>query len=230
MPQREDDPLEDDSASDAASLVLEHPPAPEAPISGLDRSTSFLAADDAGVVILHSKFVVVENFMRLLARDIKFNDFVREMLLLIMKVVKSEAGSILELDYASDEYFFRAVVGQSSDGLQKFRIPKGQGIVGYVGESLQSLVVPDMSESEIHLKAVATAVGFETRNLAAIPIVVRGKVYGVLELLNRVGEQNFTPEDLEILNYFCEMASRALEIRFMLSWANRAKTLGGEAA
>lgn len=221
---------DDNSESIAARLVLEPPPAPEAPVSTLDRSSSFLAADDSGVALLNAKFVVVENFIKLLAKDIKFNDFAREMLLLIMKVVKSEAGSILEMDYAADEYFFRAVVGQSSDGIQKFRIPKGQGIVGYVGESLQPLVVPDTAESEIHLKSVATAVGFETRNLVAIPIVIRGKVYGVLELLNRVGEHNFTPEDLEILGYFCEMASRALEIRFMLSWASRARVRGGEVA
>lgn len=222
--------MEDDSKNVATELILESPPAQEAPISTLDRSSSFLAADDAGVALLNSKFVVVENFMRLLARDIKFNDFVREMLLLIMKVVKSEAGSILELDYGSDEYFFRAVVGQSSDGLQKFRIPKGQGIVGYVGESLQPLVVPDTAENDLHLKSVPAAVGFESRNLVAIPIVVRGRVYGVLELLNRVGESKFTAEDLEILNYFCDMAARALEIRFMLSWASRARTQGGEVA
>lgn len=166
-----------------------------------------------------SKVTVLESFLGLLVRDLGFAEFVRELLLVVMKTVKSEAGSILEIDHKNQCFFFRAMAGQSSDRLGQFVIPVGQGIVGHVAESRQPLIVNNVAENKVHLKAIQNAVGFETRNMIALPIVVRGRVYGVLELLNRLGEDDFTPEDVELLTYICETASKVIEVRLMLGWA-----------
>ena len=53
-------------------------------------------------------------------------------------------------------------------------------------------MVSDVAENKMHLKAIQDAVGFEARNLVAVPIVIRGRIFGVLELLNRIGEHDFT--------------------------------------
>jgi GAF domain-containing protein len=107
----------------------------------------------------------------------------------------------------------------------------GQGIVGHVAESKQPLIVSNVSENRNHLKAIEKAVGFETRNLVAIPIIVRGQVFAVLELLNRQGEDNYSEEDLEVLKYLCETAGKTIEIRMMIAWAARQKlNSSGEAA
>lgn len=205
--------------------VLESPPMPEVPVS----SSGQLFAE-APLAIMTAKVTVVESFFRLLTRDHKFQDFTRELLLSMMKIVKCEAGSILEFDQRNKAFFFRAVVGQSSDRVAKFVIPAGQGIVGYVAESKQPLVVSDVAGNQIHLKSIEKAVGFETRNLVALPIMIRGKVFGVLELLNRVGENTFSPGDVELLTYFCEMAAKAIEVRLMLAWVQQNKHGKGEAA
>ncbi len=196
--------------------ALELPPGPDSPVTQVGQ----LFNEDA-IALTVAKFSVLEALMRNLTKPIGFNDFVREVLLSIMKVVKSEAGSILELDHVNQTFFFRAVVGQSSDRITRFVIPAGKGIVGHVAESRQPLVVDNIKENEIHLKSIQNAVGFETRNLVAVPIVVRGKVYGVLELLNRVGEENYTRHDVELLNYLCEMAAHAIELRLMIAWSGR---------
>src|SRR6185312_12697288 len=133
--------------------------------------------------------------------------------------------SLFELDPKANHLFFRAAAGTSSDKVANFTVPVGQGIVGFVAESRQPLVVSDAAENKIHLKKIDEAVGFQTRNLVAIPILVRGQLYGVLELLNRVGESTYSKQDVELLSYCAEMAARALEIRFMIAWA-----LKGEAA
>ena len=57
--------------------------------------------------------------------------------------------------------------------------------------------------------------------MIAVPILIRGRVYGVLELLNRIGENSFTEGDLEILVYICEMAAKFIEIRMMIQWAGK---------
>jgi putative methionine-R-sulfoxide reductase with GAF domain len=215
----------EDKKKDEISLeiALESPPAPETPVSHYEASGQLFAPDDESLAQLNARFTMVDSFLRLLTRDLKFNDFVRELLLVVMKVVKSEAGSIFEVDHSNNTLFFRAVVGQSSDNLTKFTIPMGQGIVGHVAESRQHLIVADVEANKLHLRSIAKAVGFDTRNLIAVPIMIRGRVYGVLELLNRVGEPNFTNSDIELLNYFCEMAAKAIEVRFMLAWSQQGR-------
>lgn len=177
-----------------------------------------------------AKSVALDSLLQLLTKDLKFNDFIREVLLVVMKVVKSEAGSILEVDHRNQVMFFRAVVGQSSDNVSKFTVPIGQGIAGYVAESLQPLVVSDLKENRMHLKAIDKAVGFETRNLIALPIIVRGRIFGVLELLNRVGDETYTQSDIELLTYLCGASARAIEIRMMINWASRQSGAMGAAA
>jgi putative methionine-R-sulfoxide reductase with GAF domain len=215
--------LSNENKKDDLSLeiALEPPPAPETPVSHYETSGQLFAPDDDSLAQLNARFTMVDSFLRILTRDLKFNDFVRELLLVVMKVVKSEAGSIFEVDHSNNTLFFRAVIGQSSENLTKFTIPMGQGIVGHVAESRQHLIVDDAEANKLHLSSIAKAVGFETRNLIAVPVIIRGRVYGVLELLNRVGEPNFTKSDIELLNYFCEMAAKTIEVRFMLAWSQQ---------
>ena len=119
----------------------------------------------------------------------------------------------------------RPATGVSSDRVVKFVIPMGQGIVGYVAESKQALNISNVDDEKKHLKAISEAVGFEARNMVALPIVIRGRVFAVVELLNRVGEDRYTEADLELLKYVCEKAARACEVRMMLNW--RTRTVGG---
>ncbi len=205
--------------------ALEAPPQSDAPAT---INSEFFGADS--LAQLTAKFSVVDALLRLTTRDCKFPDFMRELLLIVMRVVKSEAGSLLEVDPVSRTIFFRAVVGQSSDRVADFVIPMGQGIVGHVAESRQMLHVKNVGESRIHLKAIQEAVGFEARNMIAVPIVVRGQTFAVLELLNRVGEEDFTTADLELMDYFCEMAAKAIEARLMISWQKQQKVASGKRA
>jgi signal transduction protein with GAF and PtsI domain len=209
-------------------LTLESPPEPSAsPIVGGTFGQLF---DQESVALVAGKFAMVDAFLKAAVRDQNFTDFIREILMATMKVVKSEAGSVLEVDHSKQQIFFRATVGVSSDRLSNFEIPLGQGIVGHVAETRRPLVVANVEENRMHLKAIQNAVGFEARNLIAVPIVIRGKLYGVLELLNRVGEPEFGPNDVELLSYGCEMAAKAIESRLMIAWASRGKSSKEEAA
>lgn len=187
--------------------------------------------DDQTAALTGAKFALVEGFFRQITRDQSFDDFLREILMTMMKVVKSEAGSLLEVDHERKAIFFRSTVGTSSDRVSSFVIPLGQGIVGHVAESRRPLVVSNVAENKMHLKAIQDAVGFEARNLVAIPLVIRGRIYGVVELLNRIGETDYTPSDVDLLIYACEMAAKAIEARLMIAWGARRRAKGeGEAA
>jgi GAF domain-containing protein len=190
-------------------------------ISDLEKSRLF-ADDEIGAT--SAKLLAVEEFFALATRDCNFNDFIRGVLDVFIRAVKSESGSILELDHANQSLFFRTVIGVNADSLINFNIPVGQGVSGHVAESKLPLTVDNVPENTIHLKSISKMVGFEPRNLVCIPVLIRGKVYGVVELLNRIGEKNYTSSDLATLNYLSKMASKIIEIRMMISWANQRRT------
>ena len=193
-------------------MILESPPSAES--GGMTELFS-----NEALPLVNSKLTVVESILGMLTRDYTFNDFMREILLAMMKVVKSEAGSLLEIDHQRGKMFFRSMVGRVSDQLGHFEIPVGQGIAGYVAESRQPLVVANVEENKLHLRQIGDAVGFEARNMVALPLVVRGKVYGVIELLNRVGEETYTEQDVELLVFCSQAAAKAIEVRLMLAYA-----------
>jgi signal transduction protein with GAF and PtsI domain len=189
----------------------------------LEDASSLQGSDATGrgifqedVARLAAKISLMEELFRLMTADLKFQDFIREILLSVMKNVKCEAGSILEVNHEKRAIFFRAATGISSDRIMHFLIPMGKGIVGYVAESRQPLVVSNVDESSIHLKSIPKTVGFETRNLVALPILIRGKIYGVLELINRIGEEKFSESEVELLQSMCDIIARAIEVRLML--------------
>lgn len=193
--------------------VLEEPEGPDSPGAGSDLLL------DSTVSVISAKLAFLEAALKILVRNENFNDFLRDTLLAMMKVVPCEAGSILEIDHTHKQIFFRTAAGYSSDKVVKFVIPLGKGIVGHVAESKQPLIVDDVAHNKVHLEAIQKAVGFDARNMLAAPIIIRGNVYGVVELLNRSATAGFSSADVEMIMYCCEMAAKTIEMRMMLAWS-----------
>ncbi|MFN7686087.1 MAG: GAF domain-containing protein [Oligoflexia bacterium] len=175
--------------------------------------------DGASVALNATKLVVAETLLALVIKDLSYPDFMREILLMFLKTIKCEAGSIFEVEPAGKFLFFRAAAGQQSDRLSALQIPIGRGIVGYAHESRQIACVQDCKHDPRFLKAVDQTVGFNTRNLIAIPIVIRDRVFCVVEVLNRIGADQFSDEDIELVKYIADLVGKGLEARLMMNWA-----------
>lgn len=137
---------------------------------------------------------------------------------MVVRIIPSEAGSIFEIDANDQLLFFRAATGQDSDKIRRTTIPFGKGIVSQVAESQQGIVVPNTQDNAHHLKLIGQMIGFEAKDLMAVPIIIRGKTYGVVELLNRTGGSTFTPDDLELLYDMIGYIAKAIEVRLMINW------------
>lgn len=179
-------------------------------------------ADDDSLFCVNRKLAAVEALMRLITRDqLSFGQLISDLLRITIEQVKSEAGSFLELDYQNNCMFFRAAAGRHSQGLLNFTVPLGQGVAGFVCETQQPMALSSVDDSSVYLRAISSAVGFETKNMIAYPVVIRGVTFGCLELLNRLDEPQFTESDKEVLSTICEHAARVIENRLMLAAMSR---------
>jgi diguanylate cyclase (GGDEF)-like protein len=77
----------------------------------------------------------------------------------------------------------------------------------------QPMIVDDASKSPFFNPEVDKLTDFQTKNILAVPLKTRGKVTGVLEILNKRGGAGarFQEDDLETVMLFLEPAAIALE-------------------
>jgi HD-GYP domain-containing protein (c-di-GMP phosphodiesterase class II) len=127
------------------------------------------------------------------------------------KTLRAEASSILMVDPATGDLVFDVAVGEKSDRMKEIRVPKGQGIAGAVAESGRPLLIPDASKDPRFFKKADEKSSFVTRNMIAVPLVARGVTIGVMEVLNRLGDETFTHEDTDLLQALGHQSAIALQ-------------------
>ncbi|MGB9799374.1 MAG: GAF domain-containing protein [Thermanaerothrix sp.] len=126
-------------------------------------------------------------------------------------ILVCEAGSLLLWDEASDELVFRVVLGPVAQNLLNQRMPSDRGLAGKAFQTRQPQIVNDVSTSPEWFRLPDEITGFTTRAVLAVPLVVKERAIGVLEVVNRKDGRNFTPEDAELLSAFAAQAAIAIE-------------------
>ncbi len=122
---------------------------------------------------------------------------------------RAETSSIWELDESHQELFFRIVRGTAAATIRHRRVRVGQGIVGNVAASGLGEIVNDVKADPRWRGDLAA--GFITRAILAVPLKAQGRVIGVLQLLNPLGQEAFSAADFERMRLFAAPLGQALE-------------------
>lgn len=125
-------------------------------------------------------------------------------------VARAEASSLMLYDPETNELYFRVALGESGDQealKRSVRLKVGQGIAGMTAKNRTSIVVADVKKDPRFFPGVDSAIQFQTRNLLAVPMIDRDKLIGVLEVVNKIGEESFSPLDLRVMEIFSSIAA-----------------------
>ncbi|MFJ4779975.1 GAF domain-containing protein [Streptomyces sp. NPDC088762] len=124
----------------------------------------------------------------------------------------AQASSIMLLDSAADELVFEAVSGQGQEFLVGRRFPAGRGIAGWVAASGEPMVVDDLHDSASFDRDIAESTGYVPNALMAAPLIRRGRVLGVLEVLDPSPQARSGLPELDLLGLFARQAAVALHV------------------
>lgn len=125
-----------------------------------------------------------------------------------------ENDSDLVLQISSREDHKRAV---------PLRVPRGKGIISYVVETGENVLVRDIQRDLRHYKGLDAATEMNTRSLIAVPLVRRSiqlangrvvsseRIIGGLEAINKINGE-FDAVDLSMLENFAKQATTVLQI------------------
>jgi GAF domain-containing protein len=134
-----------------------------------------------------------------------------QILVSAVEILRSEAGSLLLVDEVTDELVFVVTTGPVAGDLTGVRLPPGTGLVGKAVEARESVIDNNVQQSKDWFEKTDEDTGFITRALLVVPMEVREKVIGVIEVINKMDGSPFSPDDQRLLSAFTAQAAVAIE-------------------
>ncbi len=139
----------------------------------------------------------------------------KELLPLIMelttKLVKAEASSLILIDEEQNEFVFEVALGEKKEDIKKIRFPITKGIAGWVVKNKQPISISDArSDPRFYLK-IDEEIKFVTKSILCVPLLIKDKIMGVVEAINKIGDDGFSQDDLELLQAMANQEAIAIE-------------------
>jgi GAF domain-containing protein len=136
-------------------------------------------------------------------------DLLDELLAKTIAIIRASDGSISRLDRATDELEFILVHGEIRQQLRGYRLKTKTSIAGWVVDQGEPLIVNNPHQDWRFSLEVDQEFNFFTRSIMCVPIIAQGELVGVIELLNKPGDE-FTETDLAVLSMLSRVAAQLL--------------------
>jgi diguanylate cyclase (GGDEF)-like protein len=119
--------------------------------------------------------------------------------------------SLLLLDPQTRELYFAVTVGLAQEHVKGIRLAPGEGIAGTVAQTGKPIFIHDVDQDPRFSSRVDAITGFKTRSIIALPLMVRGEVIGVFEVINVEDENLFREQALPHLNILADYMAIAVD-------------------
>lgn len=122
------------------------------------------------------------------------------------RVVGAERCSIFVLDEEKHELVLE-IIGES----REFRMPADRGIAGWVTTHGIGQVVNDVEQDPRWYDGIGREADFVTRSILCVPIRLKDRVIGAMQLLNKRNGEPFNGQDMQLLTTLSSQAGIAIE-------------------
>jgi diguanylate cyclase (GGDEF)-like protein len=121
-----------------------------------------------------------------------------------------ERWSLLMVDPVDGDLYYAIAVGENAESLKGLRVKMGEGVAGWVADTGNPLVVPDVS-LDPHWSAFAKRFpDLNIQSIACVPIRSANKTLGVIQLLNSKLDL-LSEYSISFLRILCDYAAIAIQ-------------------
>ena len=128
---------------------------------------------------------------------------------LARSVTHAEASTVFSLDPKRNKLIVVSATGHWRDAMMDRQFDAHLGIPGQVVRTAEPVVVVDVRQSSKFCSEIDEISSTSTHSLMAAPMIHRSEVIGVIEVVNRTDEIEFSETDLKILQIFATLAATA---------------------
>ncbi len=153
----------------------------------------------------------LNTLTRQLTSTLELEPLLKNLLESAVSILNCEAGSLFLIDEQTDELVFRVTVGEVASNLIGQRLPAGTGVVGKAVTTREAVIVNEVQTSPTWNARPDQQTGFVTRAILAVPMEVKDKVIGVIEVINKRDGLPFTDDEQTLLTAFAGQAAVAID-------------------
>ncbi|MEO5888393.1 MAG: GAF domain-containing protein, partial [Anaerolineales bacterium] len=154
---------------------------------------------------------ILNEITRQLTSTLEQEPLLQNILESAVTILNCEAGTLFLMDEQTGDLVFRVTVGPVATNLLGQRLPAGTGIVGRAVQSRAPVIENDAQRSPAHAASADKQTGFISRSLLAVPMQIKDRVLGVIEVINRLDGLPFVEDDQNLLTAFAGQAAVAME-------------------
>ncbi len=121
-----------------------------------------------------------------------------------------ERWSLMMVDEKAGELYCAIAVGENQQDLKKLRVKLGEGVAGWVAETGNPLVVPDVSLDPHWLAFSKRFPDLNIQSIACVPIRLGPKTLGVIQLWNSKLDL-MSEYSISFLRILCDYAAIAIQ-------------------
>ena len=126
-----------------------------------------------------------------------------------LRVTEAECGSIMLLDEETKTLSIAASKGINPEVTKDTKVRLGEGVSGWAAQKGEPLLLVDGKNDDLYLESFLNRE--DVTSSLAVPLMVKGKVIGVLNASRKKKEEVFTQEDLTLISSFAAHAAEHLE-------------------
>lgn len=126
------------------------------------------------------------------------------------EITNSEAASVLLVDTNTDDLYFAASTTPDGRDLRGMKVPLEGSIAGTIVSEGRAIIIHDVASDPRHFAKIDRNSGFLTRSILGIPLRIRDKLIGVLEVLNK-RQGSFNTDDMQHITILASQAAVAID-------------------
>ncbi|MBE0686306.1 MAG: GAF domain-containing protein [Anaerolineaceae bacterium] len=154
---------------------------------------------------------ILNDLTRKLTSTLEVDELYGTILQNSVDMVKCEEARLIILDERTQELVYQAVIGNNSDALLMSRVPIEVGLIGKSLISKIPILINKTDSEKKNFEEINTYYEIPVKSLMIIPMILKNRVLGLIELVNRQDGMSFMLKDQELLSALASQAAIALE-------------------
>ena len=153
------------------------------------------------------RFELLADLGAMIAGEVELDDLLATFATRVAHALGADRATLWLIDGATGEIRSRVA---TLPELPELRVPLGHGVVGRVAQSGELMNLRDVGADPRWAGDIAQRIGYRVASMLTAPIVRRGQIRGVLQVLNK-RDGAFTARDEDFIRVLTEQIGRALD-------------------
>jgi HD-GYP domain-containing protein (c-di-GMP phosphodiesterase class II) len=133
------------------------------------------------------------------------SDLLEKITLMTQRTLNATAASVILINDESgnknqdQELFFEIALGSAGKSLRQIKLHASSGITGWVARHKKPVIINDVARDTRFNSSIDQLTGFVTKSIICVPMILSGRLIGIIEVLNKNDGEGFNEQDLETL-------------------------------